>query len=52
VFREERKVSWRVSGTWWFYIRSSEWTQWGLDFVGRFGHNRFCASGEVVFGLI
>jgi hypothetical protein len=48
VFGEEGKVSWCVSGTWWFSIRSSQWTQWGLGFVGRFGRNNFCAGGEVV----
>jgi hypothetical protein len=35
--RSGREVSWRVSGTWWFSIRSSQWTQWGLGSVGRFG---------------
>jgi hypothetical protein len=48
VFVEEGKVSWRVSGTCWFSIRSSQWTLWGLGSVGRFGRNHFCAGGEVV----
>jgi hypothetical protein len=48
VFGEEVKVWWRVSGTRWFSVRSSQWTQWGLGFVRSLVPNNFCACGEVV----